>query len=184
MRIVCWWAYRKIGGAVRRHYRPHKLVGRGVGHHAGHHAGAAKVVKILVCVAIGGGIGEASSWGGGSSTTSAAFPPPAPSYSEIPGLGSGWFGPSGPALIGGSPELLTPPFETLQVAGPTVFPAHVSELPPGMGSGAPVAGRAIPEHLPGTIENRVPVSEPMSTVKLLLTAVAALLFLKASGYPR
>lgn len=181
--VRCYWVVRKIGGAVWRHHsRPNKWVGRGAAHHTHHHAAGAKVVKILVCIAGGVGIGGASQWGSGS-TAGAALPPPA-YYSEIPGLESGWFGLPG-SVLASAPGL----FSDVLVPGETLVtfnrPPLLSASPEveAMG-GSPTARGTVHERVPGTIERPVPVSEPGSTIKLLLTAVTALLFLGVAKWSR
>lgn len=210
--VVCWWVLKRVGGAVHRHHRPHKWVGRGAAHHAHHHAaGGAKLVKILVCTATGLGIGGASSWEGASSTVGAALPPPA-AYSEIPGLESGWFGPSGPAIVAGGGDIFsTPPTAaTFEVsARSTLSPELAAILVPhfpgpeiqAMG-GPSVAHGTVVEKPLGTFERNVSVMlssnavtsgagsayqavpEPMSTIRLLLTAMASLLFLRIAMWYR
>jgi hypothetical protein len=99
MPVTCWWSFRRIGGAIHRHHRPHKWIGRGAAHAGHHHTGTATVVvKILVCAAIGAGggaIGWSSSWGGAGAAGS--VPP-------------GFYGETGPEWwsAGLAPSLFAP----------------------------------------------------------------------------
>lgn len=77
----CWWSIRRVGGAIHRHHRPHRWIGRGA-RHAHHKAGTAKVVKVLVCTLAagsGGGIGWVSTW---AAPRIVAAPAPSPFYGE------------------------------------------------------------------------------------------------------